>query len=132
MYLVIYSSRFFFFNRIEKKHKQTCKNIINSVQSYVSWTGFSRSNKNKIGLEKFCPNNLKLRPFEPLMQVSLSQKRLLAPISLRQNFVKRTSRPSSCKLRLTLVQFDLRAILCKNQAKWEMKNFDLPSNFACN
>ena len=26
----------------------------------------------------------------------------------------------------------LRAILCKNQAKWEMKNFDLPSNFACN
>ena len=26
----------------------------------------------------------------------------------------------------------LRAVLCKNQAKWEMKNFDLPSNFACN
>ena len=26
----------------------------------------------------------------------------------------------------------LRAILCKNQAKWEMKNFDLSSNFACN
>ena len=26
----------------------------------------------------------------------------------------------------------LRAILCKNQAKWEMKNFDLPSIFACN
>ena len=26
----------------------------------------------------------------------------------------------------------LRAILCKNQAKWEMKIFDLPSNFACN
>ena len=26
----------------------------------------------------------------------------------------------------------LRAILCKNQGKWEMKNFDPPSNFACN
>ena len=26
----------------------------------------------------------------------------------------------------------LRAILCENQAKWEMRNFDLPSNFACN
>ena len=26
----------------------------------------------------------------------------------------------------------LRASLCKNQAKWEMKNFDLPSNFVCN
>ena len=32
---------------------------------------------NLIGLEKFCPNNLKLRPFKPLMQVSLSEKRLL-------------------------------------------------------
>lgn len=63
---------------------------------------------NLIGLEKFCPNNFKLRPFKPLMQLSLSEKRLLAPISYRDNFVKRTSRPSSCKLRLTLVQFDLR------------------------
>lgn len=40
---------------------------------------------NLIGLEKFCPNNLKLRPFKPLMQVSLSEKRLLAQISHREN-----------------------------------------------
>ena len=33
-----------------------------------------------------------------------------------------------------LTQGRLRAILCKNQAKWEMKNFNPPppSNFACN
>ena len=26
----------------------------------------------------------------------------------------------------------LRAILCKNQTKWEMKNFDPQLKFACN
>ena len=31
-----------------------------------------------------------------------------------------------------LTQGRLRTILCKNQAKWEMKNFNPPSNFACN
>ena len=30
------------------------------------------------------------------------------------------------------VSYCLRTVLCKNQAKWEMKNFDLPSNVACN
>ena len=34
-----------------------------------------------------------------------------------------------------LTQGRLRAILCKNQAKWDIKNFNPPpppSNFACN
>ena len=38
----------------------------------------------------------------------------------------------SQKLLGVTIDKHLRAILCKNQAKWEMKNFDLPSNFACN
>ena len=29
-----------------------------------------------------------------------------------------------------LLQKQLRAILCKNQTKWEMKNFDTPLKFA--